>query len=313
MASQDRRLQENRYRQDDWSDHRRDRFGREDYRNDEGRRYRSERQDFQDNPNDYGRGRELTFREDYARNGDYLGRYPGDLSGRNHFDEEYFIDDSQFAGRDYADRQARARSQRLLQGPLQGRGPDNYGNRPYGLVIEKRFERDYVGRGRDFDDLERGYGQGYGQERGSWTRASDDISPWFDDDAVAHRRDLDTEHLNERFSGRGPKNYKRSDVRILEDIGDRLTDDPYVDASEIEVLVHDNEVTLNGIVSNRIQRRRAELIAESVSGVHHLQNNLRLRSHHKAHAQAGSHAGANDEPNAPASNAQKSSAPTAHK
>jgi len=40
----------------------------------------------------HGRGNEMTHREDYAQNGDYLGRRPGDVSGRNHFDEEYFID-----------------------------------------------------------------------------------------------------------------------------------------------------------------------------------------------------------------------------
>ncbi len=40
-------------------------------------------------------GRELTHREDFARNGDYLGRLPGDVSGRNHFDEEYFVDESE--------------------------------------------------------------------------------------------------------------------------------------------------------------------------------------------------------------------------
>jgi len=43
------------------------------------------------------RGLELTHREDYARNGDYLGRQPGDVSGRNHFDEEYFIDEHENA------------------------------------------------------------------------------------------------------------------------------------------------------------------------------------------------------------------------
>jgi hypothetical protein len=40
-------------------------------------------------------GNELTHREDFARNGDYLGRMPGDVSGRNHFDEEYFVDESE--------------------------------------------------------------------------------------------------------------------------------------------------------------------------------------------------------------------------
>jgi hypothetical protein len=37
-----------------------------------------------------------------------------------------------------------------------------------------------------------------------------------------------------RHAGRGPKGYKRSDERIREDINERLTRDPQVDAGEIE-------------------------------------------------------------------------------
>ncbi len=46
-------------------------------------------------PSNAGRGRELTHQEDYDRNGDYLGRRPEDVSGRNHFDEEYFVDENE--------------------------------------------------------------------------------------------------------------------------------------------------------------------------------------------------------------------------
>jgi HSP20 family molecular chaperone IbpA len=67
-----------------------------------------------------------------------------------------------------------------------------------------------------------------------------------------------------------------------------LTDDPYVDASEIEVQVQNGEVSLNGSVENRNQRHRAELIAEQVSGVIHLQNNLRVLHQHAQHQQGQS-------------------------
>ena len=77
--------------------------------------------------------------------------------------------------------------------------------------------------------------------------------------------------------GRGPKGYRRSDERIREEGCERLTDDPLVDASEIEIAVQDGEVTLAGTVDDRRTRRRAEDIAESVSGVLHVQNNLRPR------------------------------------
>jgi len=77
--------------------------------------------------------------------------------------------------------------------------------------------------------------------------------------------------------GRGPKNYTRSDERIREDLNDRLSDDAWLDASEIEVQVSKCEVTLTGSVNSREDRRRAEDLAEQVSGVKHVQNNLRVQ------------------------------------
>ncbi|TCT08101.1 BON domain-containing protein [Aquabacter spiritensis] len=108
-------------------------------------------------------------------------------------------------------------------------------------------------------------------DRGFWDRASDEVSSWFGDEAAERRRRED-EHR-----GRGPKNYARSDDRVREDVNDRLTDDGLVDASEIEVSVAKGEVTLTGVVADRRQRRRAEDVAEQVSGVQHVQNNVRVR------------------------------------
>lgn len=79
-----------------------------------------------------------------------------------------------------------------------------------------------------------------------------------------------------RFRGRGPRGYKRLDTRIEEDVNDRLTEDPWLDASEIEVSVSNGEVTLGGFVSSRQDKRRAEDCADGVSGVLHVQNNLRM-------------------------------------
>ncbi|MBC7767722.1 MAG: BON domain-containing protein [Phycisphaerales bacterium] len=81
-----------------------------------------------------------------------------------------------------------------------------------------------------------------------------------------------------RHRGRGPKNYTRSDDRIRDDINDRLTDDHDIDAGEIEVKVTSCEVVLSGTVDSREAKRRAEDIVEAVSGVKHVQNNLRVQS-----------------------------------
>ena len=76
--------------------------------------------------------------------------------------------------------------------------------------------------------------------------------------------------------GKGPKGYKRSDDRIAEDVNDSLTQDTNVDATDIAVVVKDGEVTLNGTVTSRIEKRGAEDLAHDVSGVTHVQNNLRI-------------------------------------
>ena len=78
------------------------------------------------------------------------------------------------------------------------------------------------------------------------------------------------------FVGRGPKGYQRSDDRIRDEICDRMTDDPVLDASEIEVDVKQGEVMLTGSVTSRGQKRRAEDIAERIGGVRDVTNQLRV-------------------------------------
>ena len=76
--------------------------------------------------------------------------------------------------------------------------------------------------------------------------------------------------------GRGPRGYQRSDERIHEDVCERLTEDRFIDASNVEVTVRSGEVTLSGTVASRGVKRRAEDLAEMASGVTHVQNNLRV-------------------------------------
>lgn len=148
-----------------------------------------------------------------------------------------------------------------------GRGGGAYTGGGYGAA-----ERWGYGRaGYSSEDYGRGR-EGYRgrEERGFWDRAADEVASWFGDEGAEQRRQQD-------HRGRGPRGYTRSDDRIREDVNDRLADDPYVDASEIEVSVSGGEVTLSGTVDQRNARRRAEDIAERVSGVKYVQNNLRVR------------------------------------
>ena len=126
------------------------------------------------------------------------------------------------------------------------------------------------------------------EPRSWWDRTQDEVSSWFGDDEARQRREWDERRadLRAEHRGRGPKGYKRSDGRIEEDVNDRLTDDPYLDASDVEVSVKDGEVTLSGFVDRREDKRRAEDVAERASGVANVQNNLRVRPREAAAARA---------------------------
>src|SRR6266498_1193605 len=96
--------------------------------------------------------------------------------------------------------------------------------------------------------------------------------------ASAMRSGRGSEMRRGMYAGRGPRGYRRSDERIREDVNERLTDDWRVDASDIEVSVDNGLVTLAGSVGSRAEKRRAEDVAESVSGVMDVSNQLRVGS-----------------------------------
>jgi osmotically-inducible protein OsmY len=103
------------------------------------------------------------------------------------------------------------------------------------------------------------------------------VSSWFGDEDAERRRAWDKQRSGQH-RGKGPKGYRRSDDRIQEDINDRLSDDVFIDASDIEVSVNQGEVTLTGTVNERSDKRRAEDIAEEVSGVRNVENRIRVNT-----------------------------------
>ncbi|HEX8569919.1 MAG TPA: BON domain-containing protein [Caulobacteraceae bacterium] len=121
-----------------------------------------------------------------------------------------------------------------------------------------------------------GYGQTFGGAQGDqqqgggqhwWEKAKDRAQSFFSGDQ---------QQGHGMHRGRGPSGYSRADERILDDVHDRLTDDPFLDATDIQVMVDKGEVTLTGKVTSREDKRRAEDLADNVSGVKHVQNNLRV-------------------------------------
>ncbi|KYG70473.1 hypothetical protein AZI85_00555 [Bdellovibrio bacteriovorus] len=91
------------------------------------------------------------------------------------------------------------------------------------------------------------------------------------------------------YTGRGPKNYKRSDERIREEVCEMLTRDQYVDAYNIDVDVVDGEVILRGTVPDRHMKYLAEDSVEKVFGVKDISNRLHVDRHEDLIRKHGRH------------------------
>jgi osmotically-inducible protein OsmY len=203
------------------------------------------------------------------------------MANRNHDDEQGYSG----RGDSYSvyDREPYYRQYDAYYEKPRSRGYDAYNSEPY---RSRYYDRSGYGEAYN-ESYERGYGarndkpywrsRSYlGSEyRGFWARVEDELRSWFGDEEAERRRRMD-EWRSLGYVGRGPRGYRRSDERIKEDVNDRLTDDPYLDATDIEVGVDDGVVTLSGTVSGRSDKRRAEDLAESVSGVKDVNNRLRV-------------------------------------
>ena len=154
-----------------------------------------------------------------------------------------------------------------------GRGYGNYGGGNYG-----------GDSGRGYSPSGRDYGDDRWTNRNLWNRATDEVASWVGDDEAGQRRNMDRMRSH---AGRGPKGYTRSDDRIREDVNDRLTDDWQLDASNIDATVNNGEVTLSGTVDDIEDKHRAERIIENLSGVKHVQNNLRVDNSSHNNSTAG--------------------------
>jgi hypothetical protein len=143
------------------------------------------------------------------------------------------------------------------------KGGGYYGSN-YGSISE-------LNRGRDYE-RNAGYRENYNRlPTGQWPEIERaERSRGMD----IRQRDLEARGVHR---GKGPRSYQRSDMRIREDINDLLLEDPYIDATDIEVAVEKGEVILTGVVEDRNIKRRAEDMIEQVSGVRQLENRLRTK------------------------------------
>jgi osmotically-inducible protein OsmY len=170
---------------------------------------------------------------------------------------------------------------RDLEGDAQERATYDRPRGYFGDYGSAGFVGSAYGAGRDEDWRYRGpYARGQYQGGRSWAGRNDeweDRRP-FDDrsQATGYWASSSWPGSVGNYAGKGPRGYRRSDERIKEEICDRLTEDPMIDATEVTVDVTAGEVILAGTVMDRWQKRRAEDLAERVGGVRDVTNHVRV-------------------------------------
>ncbi|WP_207632888.1 BON domain-containing protein [Foetidibacter luteolus] len=265
---------------------------------DENREYQQRnRQGYEDN-----RDRDRDERsEDYRqRSRGYEGGNFGSSNDRNHWNEDPqrggFT--GNYGSQDYGSDDYGRRNQDMNRRQDTGRWQNNENNRRSGSQ-QGRGYGDQGSYGNEYNwgnqDYNRGnsgnsgnYGRGFrpdanDYDRNRWNENNNQAS-WANSGSNEGWGNRDTgrnygqmqDNNSSQHRGKGPKDYRRSDDRIKEDVCDRLCDDGSIDASDIEVQVNGAEVILTGSVEDRNAKRRAEDVAESVSGVTNVQNQLRV-------------------------------------
>jgi len=305
MADNNRNTNRSFYGSDENREDYRDRYGREnDYSQsnykdvnynaqgdmegtqgyDSNRSYGNRADRYNDRNNDYG-GRENRYGDvgNSYENKSWRNDNRPNYTNQNRDDEYYGGYNSNYGGNygSSENYQSTNRNNRQNQG---WRTEGDYGTR-YGN--DQRYGNTNYGRGRSDNRGGSIYGgdtsnfgnanQG-GVDRGWFDKTVDKVSSWFGDDDAERRveRDRNTDRSTGLHRGKGPKGYQRSDERIKEDVCDRLSDHPMIDASNIDIKVEGSEVILTGTVDSKEDKRRAEDIAESISGVKNVQNQIRV-------------------------------------
>jgi osmotically-inducible protein OsmY len=193
---------------------------------------------------------------------------------------------------DWGDRAARAGEQaweRTRETVSSITDRDRDGRRGLAEWRDNDRTRDRPRADRYGSDAWRGYSTGYaapdyeGIDPRNRQRAFGDTSRYANADRYSTTSWNDPSHgighdvSRPNYAGRGPRGYQRTDDRIREDICDWLTDDPRIDASDVEVQVAKGEVTLAGSVRSRDEKRFAEDIVERITGVREVNNSLKVR------------------------------------
>lgn len=211
--------------------------------------------------------------EDYGRRGQEFGRSPGREGMRRTPSQPTGYGQREEGGRDQRSGGSWRGRDSQYYGPEDYRGDTGWDQGNEGFQNSSRWQRSQFRPSEgDFGGTQQ---SGAGRDTGwrSWNERYEGLGGrgWYEGVQNAM-------HSGEgQFTGRGPRNYKRSDDRIEEDINERLTHHGMLDATDIEVAVQNGEVTLRGSVDNRQAKRLAEDIVDAVFGVKELNNQIKVK------------------------------------
>jgi osmotically-inducible protein OsmY len=162
------------------------------------------------------------------------------------------------------------------QGDFQGDHWDDFAGReqsPYGYgSAYPNYQRDQYSQS-SYGDQSLGQGPRY-QDYGLSDRIGEEGRNYPGQRSRFGRRGQPS--MNSDYRGRGPKSFSRSDERLKEEICERLTDHPDIDASEIDVEVNQGVVTLSGNVDSRWMKYLSEELVEEVHGIKDVKNEIRI-------------------------------------
>jgi len=224
---------------------------------------------------DPGEGRDLGRRDDFGQ-ADYSNDYAYDPRRRAGYRAEETVrgDDHGQAdySKDYAYDRTEGRAYRRFS-----EDDRDYGRRGEPADYEQRMNQgDYRSiRAYDEKDMARPDAERDRHEGRSWTERA---GAFFGGGRPDEHRDRDVRDVRHEPDLHDRRTRRRggSDRVLWAVIVERLEDERRLDLRDVDVVVENGEVTLNGTVRHKDDKRRIEDIAD-IEGVRHVQNNLRVR------------------------------------
>lgn len=203
------------------------------------------------------RTRDRDFRDENRRSNMGYGRGPG-MEGN---DDSFYNGDYGYPRGDF--NQGERQSYRSRQG-MSSDYASSTRSRPYGFEADTDYETASGYDGGEQEGVSSGRFSGRGDGSSFYEPAPvlNSGTPWTTEGP---------------YAGDGPKGYQRSKERLSEEVCERLKWSGNLDASNIEVKVENDEVTLEGTVDSRRSKCLAEDIVESVRGIRDIHNRLRIR------------------------------------